>query len=721
LFSDNSVRIATHTIIIIGLSSLIFSLNYAVRPLINNYIIDTHKKYKLLISLISSFSLCFFCFWFLNKNGAKYGVGSDVIIANGLYTQLFGWHLLLIYLGLLLRLLYDKKNKYFKYIAIIISLAILTHLITATFIIAVTLFYSLINKNRLFLLKSVILGLFLSSFWLVPFLLLIGDFARYNPISSSEFLKILFDYPFYSTYISVLEIFRGKIVLFDYSYLFIIAVIFSAFINSKLHKNEAFISLTFFILIFVLITNGDFPLNNFPLGMHYNRYFGLEILIITLLLNAILVCLFTALFNKHKLNYRQKLYGSLLLFLLILSFVSSLLFPNIWHKIHKIDRDYTVQDEIFRTVKNLNPATRVYVEYLKDYSFLKPRISQHYLSSLFFNDADSEAIVGIFQEQNNSYHYITTSLDYLNADTYSSPIFKDLSSSSIDQDVAIKQLKSFGINFLIAGTDKFYNSIKKYSLIKPIELGKYKIIQINNSNHKESIIINKTPVGYIDIKGNLKFNYIDYYFYLNKYLTTNYELIKLNNVNTVPTQLETLIINYLPEDINLFVKVNNLTEKKIIFLNFTNRLFIIDRYKPFYSNNFHMDTYKLVRKYFNKNVNIEAQLRSLNQNSEDQKAIINRNKSLINWQDKNQKFTLSGLLPGNIYRINYGYFPYWHTNDGQLFRGSGDRMFFIPDKSEANFKFTKLKSPSTWIGFGLTILGIAYLVMISYRTKYKKS
>ena len=177
LFSDNSVRIATHTIIIIGLSSLILSLNYAVRPLINNYIIDTQKKYKLLISLISSFSLCFFCFWFLNKNGAKYGVGSDVIIAKGLYTQLFGWHLLLIYLGLLLRLLYDKKNKYFKYIAIIISLAILTHLITATFIIAVTLFYSLINKNRLFLLKSVILGLFLSSFWLVPFLLLIGDFA----------------------------------------------------------------------------------------------------------------------------------------------------------------------------------------------------------------------------------------------------------------------------------------------------------------------------------------------------------------------------------------------------------------------------------------------------------------------------------------------------------------------------------------------------------------
>ncbi len=237
----------------------------------------------------------------------------------------------------------------------------------------------------------------------------------------------------------------------------------------------------------------------------------------------------------------------------------------------------------------------------------------------------------------------------------------------------------------------------------------------------EARIIHKIPIGYIDLKNNLKFNHIDYDFYLNKYLTTNYELINLNKLSNIPTQIDTLIINYLPEDINLFIKNNNLKDKKILFIDFNNQLFIINHYNPYYPDNIQLETYKLIRKYLNKTINLENQLESLYPNAVNQMLLTNQNNVLVNWEDNNQKFNLSGLVPKKMYRINYGYFPYWHTNDGQLFRGSGDRMFFVPDKSEANFKFTKLKSPSTWIGFGLTILGIAYLVMISYRTKYKKS
>ena len=44
-------------------------------------------------------------------------------------------------------------------------------------------------------------------------------------------------------------------------------------------------------------------------------------------------------------------------------------------------------------------------------------------------------------------------------------------------------------------------------------------------------------------------------------------------------------------------------------------------------------------------------------------------------------------------------------------------MFFMPDKSEANVKFTKLYSISTYIGWGLTLLGIIYILLITYRKK----
>jgi hypothetical protein len=655
----------------------------------------------------------------LNKSNAEYGVGAGAITTLGLYTQLFGWHLLLIHIGLLLRLVYENKDNYFKYIAIFITLAILIHLITATFMIAITLFYLLITNKRLLLFKSTILGLILSLFWLLPFLLYVGEFTRYSPQTSSEFLKIFLYYPIYSTFISLIQVVKGNTVILDYTNLFIFVLICIAFINTKLHKNKPFMSLTFFILVFVLLTNGYFPLNNFPLGMHYYRYIGLEILISVILLSSIFISLISQLLNKNTLDTREIFYGSVLTVLLIVSFISTIIFPTTWHKIYKNDNDYSIQDKVFRTVKSIKPDSRVYAEYLKNYFFLKPRTSQHYLSSLFFKDEQSESIAGIFQEQNNSYHYIISSLYYLKADAYSTPIYKESSVSSIDRDTAIKQLREFGINFLVVGTDKFYDSIKKYSLIKPIEIDKFKIVQVDNSNHREALTINKKPIGYIDIKNNLKFNYIDYYFYLNKYLTTNYELIYLNKLSNIPTQIDTLIINYLPEDINLFIKNNNLKDKKILFIDFNNQLFIINHYNPYYPDNIQLETYKLIRKYLNETINLEKQLRSLYQNNENQKELINQKKVLVNWDNNDQQFSLSGLIPNKIYRINYGYFPYWHTEDGQLFRGSGDRMFFIPDKSEASFEFTKLKTPSTWIGWGLTVVGIVYIIFITYRKKIK--
>lgn len=715
LFTSDSVRLSTHIIILLGLSGLIFSINYASRPLIDTYIKKIPNEYKLIVKLISAFTLCTFCFWFLNKSNSYFGEGAGAITTFGLYTQLFGWHLLLIYLGLLLRFVYYHNNDhYYKYLSIVLSISIITHTVTATLLIIITLFYLLISDKRYLLFKSIVFGLLLCSFWFIPFISHLGEYSRYNPQTSNEFLNILLYYPIYSTLLSVISTLKGNVVILDFTNILILLLICIAFIHRKLHRDRIFVTLVIFILFFVLITNGNFPLNNFLLGLHYYRYYGLIFLIFTILFSTIFLSLISEIISKYNKNIKSYIFLSITCFLLLLSFVTTLYFPNTWHKRNNNNNNYSVQNRVVSTIKNIQSDSRIYVEYMKNYTQIKPKISHHYLSSVFFNDKETESASGLFIEQNNSSNYISTSLQYLDAEIYKTPIFKDLSRFSIDKDTAIDQLKNFGINFLVSGTDKFYNSIKSYSLIEPIKIGNYRIVQINKEHHRNVEITKKIPIGYLDLKNNLKFNHIDYYFYLNKYLTNNYELIKIDSLDKVPSQISTLIINYLPEDIDKFVTKNNLENKKIIFLNFENLLLIINHYTPYYPDNIDMDTYKLIRKYFNENINLERQLKTIHTNIKPQSNENNDIKSKVIWSDNKQIFKLTNLVPRKIYRINYGYFPYWHTNDGKLYRGSADRMFFIPNNTEAVFKFTKMKSISTWIGILLSLICVLYFVMEPY-------
>ncbi|NIQ15293.1 MAG: hypothetical protein GTO02_13135, partial [Candidatus Dadabacteria bacterium] len=56
-------------------------------------------------------------------------------------------------------------------------------------------------------------------------------------------------------------------------------------------------------------------------------------------------------------------------------------------------------------------------------------------------------------------------------------------------------------------------------------------------------LASKSLIGYADLKNNLPFNLIEYYFYFNDDLAKSYDLILLENLKDIPDNIDKVIIN----------------------------------------------------------------------------------------------------------------------------------------------------------------------------------
>ncbi len=714
-FTPESVRLATHIIIAFGLSSLILSLSYLLYPFFIKYLSNGSRDKNIKYWIFCSLSLCVLTFWFLNKRYYVGGIGASAIISTGLYAQLFGWHILILYLGVLFRTVFFEKKNLKNYLAILLLLSLITHILTATFLIFITVYYILIKRNyRNILLESLLTGILLSSFWFIPFLSYIGEYTVYNPDSSKDILIKIFEYPLYNMLISLKRLLYGDILSINYSKIIVFFVLISAFLNERIKKDELFTTLLLFVLLFIVLTAGVYPVSSLPIALHYYRYQGLLIILLIVLINLILLGWY-----KEALRIPNKAVSNFVLLLLFsavsIIFISNLYVPSLSYKkdtppLNNYDNQKRVYSEIIKD----NKALRVYSEYLTDYERFPPDNSAHYLSLLLAKDTNNESITDIFIEPGKSNYYISSSFKYLGASTYPSNLLINKRYTDLDNNTLINQIKSFGISHVIAGNEAFYNNIRKHAIETTKAIGNYRIVKLQEPNHLEVPTIAKVPVGYIDHKGTLKFSKIDYYFYINKELTTNFELLELEDLKAVPSEIDIIIINHLPNNIEQFIKKYNLSTKKVIFINYFNDLLLINNDNVIFSSNPDKTEFQYVKYYLEKKINLKPRLIEL---VKEYNLDANTKSAYLEWESNYQAFALSRLIPNKIYRINYSYFPYWHTTDGKLYRGSAERMFFIPNSNQAILKFTKLYSLSTWIGWILTLSALIYIGFSFYKVR----
>lgn len=717
LFTENPERLSVNLLVVFGLASLPFSFYYATKPFINelfdNFDSIKFKNNKNTILLFYSLSIVLFYFWYLNHDYRRIGLGADAILYVGLYSQLFGWHAILFYIGSLVRFIIHRNKKSFLLTSIAFSLVFLTHNLSAIYC-SMIFFFSILwfDNLRIKLLKTHLLGLSLISFWLIPLINYSSDYTIYNIIYPQDIIHIIFGYSLIESINTLKEIIKGNYIPFNFTYILIWFLLISLFINKHI-KNASL--LKYFILILLLIfllLSSSYIISTIPIGIHYNRIQGLNFLLLLIILPVVLLSWLKSIFINTESKMRF-VYLSLIALAITICFINNMFLPHLLKKViyeSNIRADYRTQDKIIEYFKNIDIKGRVLIEPLSDYKQFPPIFGKYYLPTSLINNSDNEVILNIFVQQSLAYRLLATNLNQLGSSTIESKITFGKDNIISDEQTVIGQFKDFGISHIIAGTKKFKDRLNYLVNDDPIKIDNYSIYKLNDDFQKINKV-EKMLIGFIDVKSNINFSHLVYYFYSHKELTRKYELINISNDYSDLSNFDLLLVNISTENIDNFqneIKINSKIIDKTIYLDYNNNYRLINHYKPYFSNNLEYDKYIVLSDYLANNRYFIKQVRSLS---------IKNNNNPINddikpellWGEDNQNFTLRNLIPGNIYRINYSYFPYWHTTDGILYRGSKERMYFRPNKDNAQFKYSKFYSLSSWVGWFFTILGTLYL------------
>ena len=716
--SENSIRLTTHTIIVVGTAALVFSVYFAAKPFCYDLFNDFSEEFldrKNECFIYLAFSSCLFTFWFINSGYENYGVGLGAPLISGLYGQLFGWHALLFYIGTVTRYLKQDNNRNFVIFILAIAVNFLCHTLTAIFSICIgILCFVWYSDKRLKIVKSHFLGLSLIGFWLVPFLAYKNEYTLFSTIfyvfKGEDFFYIVFRYFIYDLFNTLTHFLKGNFILINPIYPIII-ILFIITLLSQIIRKTKFLSIFFlFLLILFTLFSSEYFLYNIPVPLHFYRFHGLMFLLLAVLFSV--VSLFW-LKLKFKSNLVQRI-NSLLFFLIgIICILFTMFLPyqpldTIKRGYQTIQAQYDKKEEILDAFLGSNYGSRVYFEYVKVVKTF-PRL---YFSSILNSKTGNESIVGVQMLQSSSYQYIFESLWRLNSKVYSpGSILRGEIVESINYESLINQLKFFGISHIVALSEEFKKSIEGFAINSPVNIEEFTIYQIQKVPFNNINKIEKNLVGYIDLNNNMPFKIVSMYFYSNDNLFNNFELIKLKDLNKINENIKILIINTSDNKTALRNKNSNKTYK--IFTNYSSSPFLIDHYNYRRPKNNMVHYFKDVADYLDFEIDLPNLLRNHKFLPKRQQKI--EKKPNLTWFNNNQAFRIENLIPGKVYRINYSYFPFWKTNNGELYRGLGERMYFIPYKDQADFRYTRLYSIPTWIGLFATVLTLSYFYFFIYR------
>ncbi|NIV43222.1 MAG: hypothetical protein GWN11_12625 [Candidatus Dadabacteria bacterium] len=715
LFTNSSVTLSAHLLIVTGLSLLNFIIFYAALPFINDifegFKNPSYSEHKKEINIALALFINLFTFWFIKHNT---NLGAAGIIHIGYYNQLFGWFALFLYIGLLYRYISKENNNLYYSSAISVTVLLLTHNLTVFYALCIgglTILW--FSGKRFGLLGIHFFGVLLASFWLFPLMYYIGDYTVFNPILGERgpgLIKVFFEYPLYSEIISLLSIIKGNFIPLDYTNTFILILVAAAIINKDIRKSRLISSLIIFTILIAFLLINDYAIASLPLSIHYYRLIGFTIIIYVLILSVVCVS-----FYKKDLIIGSKSYLSAyricMIVVLLICFVSALRLPNEYLSKSTVvtKAKFSNQHDVLEYLKTVDKDSRVYFENFADDNRYPPDFSDRYLPSVFNQKTGIESVSYTFIEQSVPYRLINYSTAALGANTYSTSKL-NTERNALDSDTLISQLRSFGITHIVAGSDKFTKNLQNHSVRPPVSKNNYQVIKIQNSPNNKIEIPSKTLVGFVDIKGSIKFSLLDYYFYISENLTKKYELLNIENIHNIPEKIDTVIVNHLPDNINKFVEINELKEKKIIFLNFEPTVFNINHYNIKYPHNIEKAYFLNLNYYLNKVVRLPKRLQGINHKETETPVDIKTAK--VSWNSDDQKLTITGLVAGMIYRINYTYFPYFHTGGGKLYRGSKDRMYLIPGNDKVAIEFNIYYSWPFWIGVLFTMVALVVLVSV---------
>ncbi len=425
-----------------------------------------------------------FAWIFYPKLLAATGIGASGAIFYGLFSQVFAVCLTLVFLVALRKILVEEhvKKIWYLFTAVLLASIILSHTLSAIQVGFTGILIGIYYRKHLFsvrkfltVLGTFILGVAMSAFWFMPFLLNL-TYTSGEKIGAAVFKNplVLF-FPF-----DPIQLLRGEFINFAYGWLFIGMLAILGFI--LLVREKKYI-LPYLLGASFIAFHTDYIIQFYNGPIHYYRFFPLEFAIFLAIAGYGLLWVWDILARRRMVQvctigiFSVSIVGLIVTFNLgggsvpsnntqrLSKFVYDI--PYYW----SLDR-FEEMGNAQRIIRFLSPGNPDLPEPpVRILSAFNPQFSTEKLSSIHFFDtaiplANKENVLfGLYAESAWQLPFIFPTTDYFLGDNLRwgrvTPLSENQYFQSQSPESMVERLRLFGINYIVTASERASESVSK--------------------------------------------------------------------------------------------------------------------------------------------------------------------------------------------------------------------------------------------------------------------
>ncbi|HVN85632.1 MAG TPA: hypothetical protein VMW17_12390 [Candidatus Binatia bacterium] len=706
-FSQSAPQLAVNLMCLAACSLLPLSMTWAWTPLVRE--ICGGDRVDAGIELVGLLWVGALTLWYLNSDDPGFGLGVDGAFLAGLFPQVFGWHLVLLYVGVIYRAIEHSSVRREVALGAIVGLLLLTHTLSAVYAVALGAMAALRFRSvRAAIVRAHLFGVGIAAFWLLPAIRYASDYTMLETESpGGDLLALLFRYPLPGLVATLASWIHGRPIVIDPTPLAAAGFALVLAFSSQWVRRPLLTSFGFFVVLLYVVFSSGFTAASLPIGLHFYRFTGLAFLMAVHLLSVAPVIVLQWAQSRRLVFVVARL---VLLVVSLFGVLATTLTPPwklmVVRSTNQVER-FRAERAVLEHLRTATPTGRVYVERAMNRQKFRG-LSPHFLTSELFPRSGRETVNGLFIQSSLSSRYASASALRLGARIYGGP-YPTEAGADWPAATAIQQLRDSGVTHVVASEAQFLDQLRPFGVAPPVRFEPYDVVQIAAQSAPLVRTLDKPVVGYLDLTGTAPFKQVGYFFYSHEPLASGVELLDLTLEAALPAEVATVIVNG-PEAAAATVvgamtarRSDSAVAPRTMTFNFSGTE-AIDPYNIRYVENPDTDRYQQLEALLDRVLPLGELSRPV--------APAKPGESLtptLEWSADFQRMTLSGLHPGRLVRLNYTYFPYWSSPDADLFRGSVERMYVLPHNSTATLTYSRRTVSGWWIGDVVSALSLAAL------------
>ncbi len=701
-FSQEPARLSCQLLTGILLAGLPFSIFLAARGLLPRGEDGRERGSPFLLGVAASL----FGTWFLAHPGSNFGLGAKSGTQLGHLPGLFSWHLLLLYAGLILRVGSPSTSERKPISPLLLSFAIAALLLTEPHSAA----FALLFGGFLFLWRGFsfgivfthLLGLGISAFWWLPTAIADRPLSAAMPAGSpGDFFTLLLRLSPENAFRALLPQYAGSLSLVPVTMI----ACFASLLYPMVRRHRVLLTGLFLTVLSVFLLKSDFAAKLSPISLDPVKFLAPAVLLFITLLSAVPVMLARGSAPSAVL---------LALILIVVQLQEFLLWDSTLTAtgLKNFSSEAKILDFLSETKsQTAGGSERLYIERplegsRKDYSF-------PYLVSQLGDETGLESASGLFPEQSPVGEFIETAAGGLGLNVFPSPVLR-AAGETFTPEERIQQLRDFGVSKILRVRLAENAPLQITGMAPPAVSGPVEIFSIGPAAPAIAPP-SKRLIGYRDLSGSLPFEVLERVFYTHHDLWKTFEIILLRQEDVVPADVEQVLFNSKDEQIFEAAKKLLVAEKRSspLITRFINFPFVPESLspetRPAAPRERFRDLCQRARDFFLDTGLPKTLLETPGTRpSSDEKLAA---AASFDWES--QRIHLSNLNVGRLIGVNYSYSTGWVSDEGTIFRGLGERMWFLPKFSEAELRYSVFRGSIALAGAVITAISVILTFLVA--------